>query len=242
MNDEQIRQQQAREGNEPWHWLGPYVSDRQWGTVREDYSPDGQPWAYTTHDMARSLAYRWGEEAIGGVCDEQQLLCLAPAFWNGQDPILKERLFGLSNPEGNHGEDVKELYYYLDSTPTHSYMQMLYKYPQHAFPYDWLVRENSRRGRRKPEFELQDTCVFRESRYFDIFIEYAKAGPQDLLMQITVHNRGPQEAPLHVLPQLWFRNTWRWAPGSYRPSLGVAEGGHICVDHARLPELQLYCE
>ncbi|MBD2716305.1 glucosidase [Hymenobacter sp. BT646] len=242
MNEEQIRQQQAREGNEPWHWLGPYVSDRQWGTVREDYSPDGQPWAYTTHDMARSLAYRWGEEAIGGVCDEQQLLCLAPAFWNGQDPILKERLFGLSNPEGNHGEDVKELYYYLDSTPTHSYMQMLYKYPQHAFPYDWLVRENSRRGRQKPEFELQDTCVFRESRYFDIFIEYAKAGPQDLLMQITVHNRGTQEAPLHVLPQLWFRNTWRWAPGSYRPSLGVVEGGHICVDHAKLPELQLYCE
>ncbi|MCA8829489.1 MGH1-like glycoside hydrolase domain-containing protein [Hymenobacter pini] len=240
MTEEQQRQQQAQEGEAAWHRFGPYVSDRQWGTVREDYSADSQPWTYTTHDMARSYAYRWGEEGIGGVCDEHQFLCLAPAFWNGQDPILKERLFGLSGPEGNHGEDVKELYYYLDNTPTHSYMRMLYKYPQHAFPYDWLVQENARRSRQKPEFELLDTCVFKENRYFDIFLEYAKAGPEDLLLQITVHNRGPQEAPLHVLPQLWFRNTWAWGYTAQVPQLRVEAGGVICVDHGNLPALQLY--
>ena len=242
MNQEQQRQQELREGKAAWHRFGPYVSDRQWGTVREDYSADGQPWSYTTHDMARSYAYRWGEEAIGGVCDEKQFLCLAPAFWNGQDPILKERLFGLAGPEGNHGEDVKELYYYLDNTPTHSYMRMLYKYPQHTFPYDWLVQENARRGREKPEFELADTCIFKEDRYFDIFIEYAKAGPDDLLLQLTVHNRGPQEAPLHVLPQLWFRNTWAWGYESYRPTLCPAEGAAVTIDHASLPAMQLYYE
>ncbi|WP_426490996.1 MGH1-like glycoside hydrolase domain-containing protein [Hymenobacter sp. 102] len=242
MNEEQQRQQEAREGKAAWHRFGPYVSDRQWGTVREDYSADSQPWTYTTHDMARSYAYRWGEEAMGGVCDERQLLCLAPAFWNGQDAILKERLFGLSGPEGNHGEDVKELYYYLDNTPTHSYMRMLYKYPQHAFPYDWLVQENARRDRQKPEFELLDTCVFRENRYFDIFLDYAKAGPEDLLLQITVHNRAAQDAPLHVLPQLWFRNTWAWGYSNDKPRLSAPVDGCLAVEHASLPKLCLYYE
>ncbi|RFP65986.1 glucosidase [Hymenobacter lapidiphilus] len=242
MNQEQQRQQELRDGKAEWHRFGPYVSDRQWGTVREDYSADGQPWTYTTHDMARSYAYRWGEEAIGGVSDDKQFLCLAPAFWNGQDAILKERLFGLAGPEGNHGEDVKELYYYLDNTPTHSYMRMLYKYPQHAFPYDWLVTENARRGRDKPEFDLIDTLVFKENRYFDIFLEYAKAGPDDLLLQITVHNRGDQSAPLHVLPQLWLRNTWAWGNEHYKPELRAPESGSIAIDHASLPALELYYE
>ncbi|MBX0289059.1 glucosidase [Hymenobacter sp. HSC-4F20] len=242
MTQEQQRQQQAQEGKEAWHRFGPYVSERQWGTVREDYSADSQPWTYTTHDMARSLAYRWGEDAIGGICDSQQLLCLAPAFWNGQDAIIKERLFGLSGPEGNHGEDVKELYYYLDSTPTHSYMRMLYKYPQHAYPYEWLVQENARRNRHKPEFELLDTAVFRENRYFDIFLEYAKAGPEDILLCITVHNRGPEAAPLHVLPHVWFRNTWAWGYDDYKPQLSATETGHIRVEHRKLPDLQLYCD
>jgi hypothetical protein len=242
MNEEQGRQQELREGRQRWHQFGPYVSDRQWGTVREDYSADAQPWNYTTHDMARSLAYRWGEDALGGVSDDQQLLCLGLGLWNGQDAILKERLFGLSSPEGNHGEDVKELYYYLDNTPTHSYMRMLYKYPQHAFPYDWLVTENGRRNRQKPEFELTDTCIFREDRYFDVFLDYAKAGPADLLMRITVHNRGPHEAPVHVLPQLWFRNTWSWGNDAYKPRLAATDTGRICVDHAKLPALELYCD
>ncbi|GGG49505.1 MGH1-like glycoside hydrolase domain-containing protein [Hymenobacter glacieicola] len=242
MTQEQQRQQQAQEGQAAWHRFGPYVSERQWGTVREDYSANSQPWTYTTHDMARSLAYRWGEEGIGGISDDQQLLCLAPAFWNGQDPIVKERLFGLSGPEGNHGEDVKELYYYLDNTPTHSYMRMLYKYPQHAYPYEWLVQENARRGRHKPEFELLDTCIFRENRYFDIFLEYAKAGPEDLLLQITVHNRASEAAVLQVLPQLWFRNTWAWGYEDYRPQLRALAEGHIRVEHAKLPALQLYCD
>ncbi|MBO0359149.1 glucosidase [Hymenobacter sp. BT186] len=242
MTREQERQRTAQADEAPWHQFGPYISDRQWGTVREDYSPDGQPWTYTTHDQARSRAYRWGEEAIGGICDQKQLLCLAPAFWNGNDPILKERLFGLSGPEGNHGEDVKELYYYLDNTPTHSYMQMLYKYPQHTFPYEWLVHENARRGRQKPEFELSDTQIFHDNRYFDIFLDYAKADPLDLLLQITVHNRGAQEAPLHVLPQAWFRNTWDWGYNSYKPQLSACPGGHIEIDHASLPDLKLFCE
>jgi hypothetical protein len=242
MNEEQQRQQAARNGQADWHRFGPYVSDRQWGTVREDYSADSQPWTYTTHDMARSYAYRWGEEGIGGICDERQLLCLAPAFWNGQDDILKERLFGLSSLEGNHGEDVKELYYYLDNTPTHSYMRMLYKYPQHAFPYAWLVQENARRDRQKPEFELLDACIFRENRYFDIFLEYAKAGPEDLLLQITVHNRAAHDAPLHVLPQLWFRNTWAWGYTRNKPQLSTPAEGHLAVKHTNLPDLCLYYE
>jgi len=227
----------------PWRRFGPYLSERQWGTVREDYSPDGNAWNYVTHDMARSKAYRWGEDGIGGICDDQQTLCLAVALWNGQDPILKERLFGLSGSEGNHGEDVKELYYYLDNTPTHSYMQMLYKYPQHAFPYEWLVQENTRRGRHKTEFELVDTAIFKENRYFDVFIEYAKVGPEDILMQLTVCNRGPEEASVHVLPQLWFRNTWAWGHDDYHPQLQADnQGASIHITHQELGERQLYCD
>ncbi|UOR03594.1 glucosidase [Hymenobacter aerilatus] len=227
----------------PWRRFGPYLSERQWGTVREDYSPDGNAWNYVTHDMARSKAYRWGEDGIGGICDDDQLLCLSVALWNGQDPILKERMFGLSGPEGNHGEDVKELYYYLDNTPTHSYMQMLYKYPQRAFPYEWLVQENARRGRHKAEFELPDTAIFKENRYFDVFIEYAKVGPEDILLQLTVCNRGPEEATVQVLPQLWFRNTWAWGHDNYCPQLYATEaGGSISVDHRELGERYLYYE
>ncbi|MGI4883523.1 MAG: MGH1-like glycoside hydrolase domain-containing protein [Janthinobacterium lividum] len=226
----------------PWRAIGPYLAERQWGTVREDYSAGGDPWHYTTHDTARAYAYRWGEDGLGGISDDQQLLCFAPAFWNGQDPILKERLFGLSGPEGNHGEDVKELYYYLDNTPTHSYMRMLYKYPQHAYPYDWLVQQNARRTRQDPEFELADTAIFRENKYFDIFIEYAKAGPQDVLIRLTVCNRGPDAAPLHVLPTVWFRNTWAWGNDAYKPDLRATDRGHISVHHQALPALALHAD
>jgi hypothetical protein len=200
-----------------WRRWGPYLSERQWGTVREDYSENGDAWGYFPHDHARSRAYRWGEDGIGGFGDDRLLLCLGLALWNGRDPILKERLFGLTNAEGNHGEDVKELYYYLDGTPTHSYMRMLYKYPQAAFPYARLVEENRRWGRDEPEFELIDTGVFDDNRYFDVEIEYAKADVDDILMQVTVHNRAAEAAALHVLPQLWARNTWSWKPNSMRP-------------------------
>src|SRR5215813_8320776 len=186
-----------------WYRWGPYVSERQWGTVREDYSPHGDAWNYFPHDHARSRAYRWGEDGLAGFCDDKQYLCLALALWNEHDPILKERLFGLTNAEGNHGEDVKELYYYLDATPTASYLKMLYKYPQRAFPYAELVEENRRRHRKQPEYELLDTGIFDDDRYFDVFVEYAKAGPEDVLMRVTVHNRGPEDATLHLLPQIW---------------------------------------
>src|SRR5688500_18016491 len=199
-----------RDKKKNWRKLGPYVTERQWGTVREDYSAHGGAWEYVSHDAARSKAYRWGEEGIGGISDDQQLLNFAVAFWNKKDPILKERMFGLTGNEGNHGEDCKEHYYYLDSTPTHSYMKMLYKYPQQAFPYSRLVEENKRRGKLDPEFELIDTGIFNDNRYFDIFIEYAKADVDDLLIKITVHNRGPEDADLHVLPHVWYRNTWSW--------------------------------
>jgi hypothetical protein len=202
-----------------WKRWGPYLSERQWGTVREDYSPYGNAWDYFSHDQARSRAYRWGEDGLAGISDDTQRLCLALALWNGKDPILKERLFGLTNGEGNHSEDVKELYYYLDATPTHSYLKYLYKYPQREFPYAWLVEENRRRGRNQPEFELIDTGVFDDDRYFDVFVEYAKAGPEDVLMLVTAHNRGPDPAPLHVLPQLWFRNIWSWRLNANRPDL-----------------------
>jgi len=209
-NHERLRLEESRLGSQPWRKWGPYLSERQWGTVREDYSHDGSAWEYFPHDHARLRAYRWGEDGIAGISDDQQHLCLAVALWNGRDPILKERLFGLTNGQGNHGEDVKELYYYLDATPTHSYLKMLYKYPQREFPYARLLEENRRRGKDQPEFELLDTGIFDDDRYFDVFVEYAKAGPEDLLMQITVHNRGPDEASIHVLPQTWFRNTWSW--------------------------------
>jgi hypothetical protein len=217
-----------------WKKWGPYVSERQWGTVREDYSPHGTAWDYFPHDHARSRAYRWGEDGIGALSDSQQRLCLGVALWNGRDPILKERLFGLTNSEGNHGEDVKELYYYLDATPTHSYLKMLYKYPQSEFPYTRLLSENKRRGLDELEFELIDTGAFDESRYFDVFIEYAQAAPNDILMQITVFNRGPDHARIHVLPQLWFRNTWSWTPGFVKPAMRVGLHDTVESTHAEL--------
>ena len=225
-----------------WRRWGPYLSERQWGTVREDYSAYGTAWEYLPHDHARSRAYRWGEDGIGGFGDDHLLLCLGLALWNGRDPILKERLFGLTNSEGNHGEDVKELYYYLDGTPTHSYMRMLYKYPQAAFPYNQLVEENRRRGRGEPEFELIDTGVFADNRYFDVEIEYAKADVEDILMQVTVHNRGPEAAVLHVLPQLWARNIWSWRPDPMRPQLVARADDSISVDHPHFLHLRLFCE
>src|SRR5438093_5852256 len=203
-----LEEDARREKN--WKRWGPYLSERQWGTVREDYSPDGTCWDYFPHDHARSRAYRWGEDGLLGITDRECRLCFALALWNGQDPILKERLFGLTGPEGNHGEDVKESYFYLDSTPTHSYLKALYKYPQAEFPYARLVEENRRRGKDEPELELADTGVFDAGRYFDVFAEYAKASPDDILIRITIHNRGPEAAPLHLLPTLWFRNTWSW--------------------------------
>jgi hypothetical protein len=193
-----------------WKRWGPYLAERQWGTVREDYSAHGGVWDYFPHDHARSRTYRWGEDGLLGICDRQGRLCFALALWNERDPILKERLFGLTGPEGNHGEDVKEVYFYLESTPTHSYLKALYKYPQREFPYERLVRENRQRGKGDPEFELADTGVFDDNRYFDVFAEYAKAGPDDIAIRITIANRGPDTATLHLLPTLWFRNTWSW--------------------------------
>ena len=199
---------EAKENSIPWKKWGPYLSERQWGTVREDYSENGDAWNYFPHDHARSRAYKWGEDGIAGISDDKQLLCFALALWNGNDPILKERLFGLNNSEGNHGEDVKEYYFYLDSTPTHSYMKYLYKYPHKAYPYDDIVGTNRLRSRNEPEYELLDTGIFNDNRYFDVFVEYAKESPEDILIRITVFNRGPETASLHVLPTLWFRNTW----------------------------------
>ena len=225
-----------------WRHWGPYLSDRQWGTVREDYSPYGNAWEYLPHDHARSRAYRWGEDGIGGFGDDELLLCLGLALWNGKDPILKERLFGLTNSQGNHGEDVKEVYYYLDGTPTHSYMRMLYKYPQAAYPYARLVEENRQRGKQMPEFELIDTGIFADNRYFDVEIEYAKADCEDILMQVTVHNRATEPASLHVLPQLWARNIWSWEPESMKPRILARGPDSVSVDHPLLPPMRLHCE
>lgn len=219
MTAERNRLDAIRTQNVSWKLWGPYLSERQWGTVREDYSEGGDAWNYFTHDQARSRAYRWGEDGLAGLSDDQQRMCFALALWNGKDPILKERLFGLTNSESNHGEDVKEYYFYLDSTPTHSYLKFLYKYPQAAFPYEDLVKTNSHRGRHEFEYELLDTGVFDEDRYFDVFVEYAKAGPEDILMEIRVHNRGPEPAEIHLLPTLWFRNQWSWHGNAYRPGL-----------------------
>src|SRR6266581_4617843 len=207
---ESARLEEARNTKAPWRQWGPYLSERQWGTVREDYSKNGDAWNYFTHDQARSRAYHWGEDGLAGFSDDHQRLCFAVALWNGKDPILKERLFGLTNSESNHGEDVKEYYFYLDSTPTHSYMRFLYKYPQAAFPYGRLVHENRRRAGQGFEFELLDTGVFDEDRYFDIVIEYAKINPEDICMRIEASNCGPEAAPLHIFPHLWFRNIWSW--------------------------------
>ncbi|HEY9181850.1 MAG TPA: glucosidase, partial [Gammaproteobacteria bacterium] len=241
MTKESARLEEARTGKAEWRKWGPYLSERQWGTVREDYSDSGDAWNYFSHDQARSRAYHWGEDGLAGISDDEQRLCFALALWNGKDPILKERLFGLTNSEGNHGEDVKEYYFYLDSTPTHSYMKYLYKYPQRAYPYEEIVRHGKERGRRDMEYELIDTGVFDGDRYFDVFVEYAKASPEDVLVAITVANRGPEAASLHVLPTVWFRNTWSW-PGStgQRPLLRAVresgEGGTLVASHPQLGE------
>ena len=239
---EQRRLNQARETGVPWKKWGPYLSERQWGTVREDYSGDGNAWDYFSHDQSRSRAYRWGEDGLAGISDDKQQLCFAIALWNGRDPILKERLFGLTNSEGNHGEDVKEYYFYLDSTPTHSYMKYLYKYPQAEFPYRDLVETNRRRSREEFEYELLDTGIFDEDRYFDVFVEYAKADPEDILIQITAHNRGPEAATLCLLPTLWFRNTWSWGKDDTKPVLRQTEDGAVVASHPQLGDRTLHCE
>ena len=246
---EHSRLQQHRSGKKPWKRWGPYLAERAWGTVREDYSADGSAWTFLTHDMARSKSYRWGEDGIAGICDDRQFLCLSLALWNGVDPILKERLFGLTGPEGNHGEDVKELYYYLDSTPTHSYMKFLYKYPQAEYPYAKLVETNAARSSADGEYELADTGIFNESRYFDVVVEYAKSGPEEILMRITAHNRGPDAARLHLIPQAWFRNTWGWGPVrgeepllEYEDRLASSDGPvhAISIKHKELGQRWLY--
>ena len=240
---EQKRLDSTTHRHADWKKWGPYLSERAWGTVREDYSENGTAWEYLPHDHARSRAFRWNEDGLGGICDRNQILCFALALWNGKDPILKERLFGLTGNEGNHGEDVKEYYYYLDSTPTHSYMRMLYKYPQAGYPYTQLVEENRRRDRLAPEYELIDTGVFAENRYFDVFVEYAKAAPDDILIKISIVNRGPDAAELHVLPQLWFRNTWSWGPSAEpKPQLRAIDQSTIHVEHDPLGERWLYCD
>jgi hypothetical protein len=240
--NEQRRLNDAREKGIPWKKWGPYLSERQWGTVREDYSQDGNAWDYFSHDQSRSRSYRWGEDGLAGISDDKQQLCFAIALWNGRDPILKERLFGLTNSEGNHGEDVKEYYFYLDSTPTHSYMKYLYKYPQQEFPYRDLVEKNRSRSREELEYELLDTGVFDANRYFDVFVEYAKADPEDVLIRITVHNRGSETAELHLLPTLWFRNTWSWEKDAVKPSLRQVEGGTVRASHSQLGDWTLDCE
>src|SRR6267142_6836101 len=242
MNIERERLLANVPGRDGWQHWGPYLSERQWGTVREDYSPGGTAWEYFPHDHARSRAYRWGEDGIAGFSDANQLVCLSLALWNGSDPILKERLFGVTNAEGNHGEDVKEHYFYLDATPSHSYLKMLYKYPQRPFPYTDLVAENRRRGADVPEYELLDTGVFADNRYFDVFVEYAQAEPGDILMKITAWNRGGAPAVLHMIPQLVLRNTWTWEPGSDKPRLRAIDDGAVAVAPAALGVSRLYVD
>lgn len=243
---EQTRLEENYSGQRNWLKWGPYLSERQWGTVREDYSPNGTAWDYLPHDHARSRTYRWGEDGIAGICDEMCNLCFSVALWNGKDPILKERLFGLTGPEGNHGEDVKELYYYLDNTPTHSYMKYLYKYPQAAYPYDDLVKTNGSRSKNDFEYELLDTGVFDENRYFDIFVEYAKEEEEDLLIKIEVFNRGPEAAPIAILPTLWFRNRWSFGLTDEKPTIAVEQihqdYGVVIAQHPDLGAYRLYFE
>jgi hypothetical protein len=236
---EKNRLDQAARKEKPWCRWGTYLSERQWGTVREDYSADGSAWEYFPHDHARSRAYRWGEDGIAGFCDEKETLCLGVAMWNGKDPILKERLFGLTNSEGNHGEDVKELYYYLDATPSCSYARMLYKYPQAAFPYQQLLDENHCRGLNDREYELMDTGIFAADRYFDVFVEYAKADVDDVLMRVTMWNRGPETASLALLPQIWFRNTWGWGRDANKPKLSQSGPARLIAEHATLGRFQV---
>jgi len=237
MNEEKKRLQDPE-----WEKWGPYLSERQWGTVREDYSPGGIAWEFTTHEMARSKAWRWGEDGLGGLGDDKLQLCLAVSLWNEKDPILKERFFGLTGNQGNHGEDVKELYYFLDATPSHAYLKMLYKYPQAAYPYEELLEENSRRGKKDPEYEIQDTGIFNENKYFDVFIEYAKASAHDILMKITVCNRGPEPAPLHVLPNIWFRNNWVLGYPVEKPSLERLTDNSIFIQHPTLGKRILHAD
>jgi hypothetical protein len=239
---EQRRLNEARDAGVPWKKWGPYLSERQWGTVREDYSNDGNAWDYFSHDQSRSRAYRWGEDGLGGICDDKQRLCFALALWNERDPILKERLYGLTNSEANHGEDVKEYYFYIDSTPTHSYMKYLYKYPQREYPYRDLIEKNRSRSREEFEYELLDTGVFDDDRYFDVFVEYAKSTPEDILIRITVHNRGPETARLRVLPTLWFRNTWSSGENEPKPVVRESKPGVIQASHADLGDRWLYCD
>src|ERR1700757_4099554 len=242
---EDHRLEEARLRKKHWKRWGPYLSDRQWGTVREDYSASGTAWEFFPFEHAHARTDRGGEDGIGGICDRHQMICFALALWNGKDPILKERLFGLTGNQGNHGEDVKEYYFYLDSTPTHSYMKYLYKYPQAAFPYAHLVEENRRRGKQDMEFELINTGVFDDDRYFDVFVEYAKGGPDDILIRIEAVNRGPEPAQLHLLPTLWFRNTWSWGLDERRPHLrrdATAEVATIKLDHYYYGSRWLYCE
>ena len=246
MTAEEKRLEEARRRKSHWRRWGPYLGERQWGTVREDYSPDGAAWEYYPHDQARSRAYRWGEDGLGGICDNHQRLCFAVALWNGRDSILKERAFGLTGKEGNHGEDVKEYYFYLDNVPSHAYMKYLYKYPQQAYPYNQLVQENGRRGRQDPEFELLDTGVFNEGRYFDVFVEYAKHTAEDILIKIIIVNRGPERAGLQLLPTLWFRNSWSWTADAARPLIVVSSSDDdisvLEASHPQLGRRWLYCE
>ena len=246
LSAEQQRLDEDDRRQEHWKRWGPYLSERAWGTVREDYSPHGTAWESFPHDQARSRAYRWNEDGLAGISDRHQYICFAIALWNGRDPILKERVFGLTGNEGNHGEDVKDYYFYLDSTPTHSYMKYLYKYPQTEFPYAKLVEENRRRGRRDLEYELIDTGVFDENRYFDVVVEYAKASPEDLLIRIQVVNQGPDPAELTLLPTLWFRNTWSWGLDARRPRMREGEAAKgmsvIELDHEYYGRRRLWCE
>jgi hypothetical protein len=240
------RLRENRQRTAHWNRWGPYLSERAWGTVREDYSPHGTAWDYFPHDQARSRAYRWNEDGLAGICDRHQRVCFAIALWNGRDPILKERLFCLTNREGNHGEDVKEYYFYLDNTPTHAYMKYLYKYPQVAFPYAELIEENHRRGRTEPEYELLDSGVFAQRRYFDVFVEYAKATPDDILIAITVANCRPEAAPLDLLPTIWFRNTWSWDHSQPKPILrqgdSVRGSPVIALNDLYYGQRYLYCQ
>ena len=239
---EEQRLEETRQRTKHWKRWGPYLSERAWGTVREDYSAGGTAWDYFPHDHARSRAYRWNEDGLAGICDRHQKICFALALWNGHDPILKERIFGLTGNEGNHGEDVKEYYFYLDSTPTHSYMKYLYKYPQSEFPYGQIVAENRRRGKLAPEFELMDTGIFDDNRYFDVFVEYAKADVEDILVKISLVNRGREAASVNVLPSLWFRNTWSWDNNQAHPSLSQVSDNLIAAEHPDLGRRWLYCD
>src|SRR6202165_1017967 len=241
MTQEEIRMSEAGTRKKHWKRWGPYLSERAWGTVREDYSAYGSAWEYLPHDHARSRAYRWNEDGMAGISDRRQTICFALALWNERDPILKERLFGLTGNEGNHGEDVKEYYFYLDSTPTHSYMKYLYKYPQAEVPYAQLVGENRRRDKDQPEFELLDTGIFQDNRYFDVFVEYAKGEVEDILIKISVTNRGSETAPLRLLPTIWFRNTWSWGGDDARPGMRQVSGA-IELDHPSLGKRRLYFE